>query len=133
MPPLWYANLMAREPVDVSIKNGGGIRTEIGSAVVPPGSIDYSQAVLSAPVANREAGTQKGAVTEGHMRATMRFDNGLVTLTATAAELKGLLEHGISETKPGATPGKFPQIGGMRFSFDASKPAGSRIITLGSS
>ena len=127
---LWYANLMAREPVDVSIKNGGGIRTEIGSAVVPPGSIDYSQAELSAPAANKEAGTMDGAVTEGHMRATMRFDNGLVTLTTTAAELKNLLEHGVSETAEGATPGKFPQIGGMRFSFDASKPAGNRITSL---
>jgi 2',3'-cyclic-nucleotide 2'-phosphodiesterase (5'-nucleotidase family) len=127
---LWYANQMASAPVDVSIKNGGGIRTEIGSAVVPPGSTDYSQAVYSAPAPNMEAGTKEGAVTEGHLRATLRFDNGLVTLTATAAELKMLLEHSVSETAEGMTPGKFPQIGGMRFAFDASKPAGSRIATL---
>ncbi len=127
---LWYARLLAREPVDVSIKNGGGIRTEIGSAVVPPGATDYSRAVYSAPGPNKEAGTQEGAVTEGHLRATLRFDNGLVTMTATAAELKMLLEHGVSETAPGKTPGKFPQVSGMKFSFDASRPAGNRILTL---
>lgn len=127
---LWYARLLSEVPVDVSIKNGGGIRTEIGSAVVPPGATDYSQAVYSAPGPNLEAGTKEGAVTEGHLRATLRFDNGLVTLTATAAELKMLLEHGISETAAGSTPGKFPQVSGMKFSFDASRPAGSRILSL---
>ncbi|OQY33478.1 MAG: hypothetical protein B6241_07910 [Spirochaetaceae bacterium 4572_59] len=127
---LWYARQLSEVPVDVSIKNGGGIRTEIGSAVVPPGSIDYSQAVLSAPAANKEAGTAAGAITEGHLRATLRFDNGLCTLTATAAELKGLLEHAVSETAEGSTPGKFPQIAGMKMVFDASKAAGSRITSL---
>ena len=127
---LWYANLLSEVPVDVSLKNGGGLRTEIGSAVVPPGSTDYSQAVYSAPAPNMEAGTKEGAVTEGHLRATLRFDNGLVTLNVTAAELKALLEHGVSETAEGATPGKFPQLAGMKMVFDASKPAGSRITSL---
>lgn len=127
---LWYANELSETPVDVSLKNGGGIRTEIGSAVVPPGSTDYSQAVYSAPAANMEAGTQPGAVTEGHLRATLRFDNGLVTLNATAAELKMLLEHAVSETAEGKTPGKFPQISGMQVVFDASAPAGERVTSL---
>ena len=127
---LWYANQLSPEPVAISLKNGGGLRTEIGSAIVPPGSTDYSQAVLSAPVPNREAGTAEGAVSEGHLRATLRFDNGLVVLSATAEEVKMLLEHGVAETGPDKTPGQFPQIGGMQFSFDSSKPAGSRILSL---
>ncbi|MDC7219340.1 MAG: bifunctional metallophosphatase/5'-nucleotidase [Spirochaetales bacterium] len=119
---LWYANLMGQTPVDLSIKNGGGIRTEIGSAVVPPGSTDYSEAVYNAPIG--------GGVSEGHLKATLRFDNGLCTLTATAEELVMLLEHAISETAEGATPGKFPQVAGMKLSFDASKEAGSRLVSL---
>ncbi|MCG8454550.1 MAG: bifunctional metallophosphatase/5'-nucleotidase [Spirochaetales bacterium] len=127
---LWYANQLSEVAVDVSIKNGGGIRTEIGSAVVPPGAVDYSEAVYNPPKANAEAGTQEGAISEGHLRATMRFDNGLVTLSATAAELRMLLEHGVSETAEGKTPGKFPQIAGMNFVFDAALPAGERITSL---
>ncbi|MCG8568829.1 MAG: bifunctional metallophosphatase/5'-nucleotidase [Spirochaetes bacterium] len=127
---LWYANLLSETKVDVSIKNGGGIRTEIGSAVVPPGSVDYSEAVLNPPAPNEEAGTGEGAITEGHLRATLRFDNGLVTLTATAEELKNILEHAIAQTAEGATPGRFPQIAGMKLAFDASKDAGNRIISL---
>jgi 2',3'-cyclic-nucleotide 2'-phosphodiesterase (5'-nucleotidase family) len=121
---------MGLEPVDISIKNGGGLRTEIGSAVVPPGSTDYSEAVYSAPLANQEIGTPEGAVTEGHLRATLRFDNGLATMNVTADELVMLLEHGVAETAEGMTPGRFPQIAGMQMSFDATAPAGSRITTL---
>ncbi len=119
---LWYANLFSDVPVDISLKNGGGIRTEIGSAVVPPGSTDYSEAVYSAP--------RGGGISEGHLKATLRFDNGLCTLNATAEELVMLLEHGISETAEGQTPGKFPQIGGMRMAFDVSREADSRITSL---
>lgn len=127
---LWYANLMSDEAVDISLKNGGGLRTEIGSAIVPPGSTDYNDALLSPPLSNKEAGTTDGAVTEGHLRATLRFDNGLTTLSVTAEELKMLMEHAVSETMEGRTPGKFPQISGMSIMFDTSKPAGERIMSL---
>lgn len=127
---LWYANQLSEDRVHVSLKNGGGIRTEIGAAVVPPGTVDYSQATLTAPPANETTGTAEGAVTEGHLRATLRFDNGLVTLKVTAAELKMLLEHGVSATGPGATPGQFPQIGGMTMAFDPELEPGSRITEV---
>ncbi|MCG8481567.1 MAG: 5'-nucleotidase C-terminal domain-containing protein, partial [Spirochaetales bacterium] len=82
------------------------------------------------PRANAEAGADEGAVTEGHLRATLRFDNGLVTMNATAEELIALLEHGVAQTADGATPGRFPQVAGMRFSFDAAAPAGRRLRSL---
>ena len=127
---LWYANLLSNDPVQVSIKNGGGIRTEIGAAVVPPGSVDYSEAVYTPPAANPTTGTSEGAISEGHLKATFRFDNGLVLLSASAEELKMLLEHGVAETAPGATPGRFPQIGGMKMRFDSSRSPGNRITSL---
>jgi len=127
---LWYANQLFDGIVDVSLKNGGGIRTEIGAAIVPPGSVDYAEAKLVPPPASEETGVGEGAITEGHLRATLRFDNGLTLLSVTAQELKILLEHAISATRKGATPGQFPQIGGMRFVFDATASAGSRIQEL---
>jgi 2',3'-cyclic-nucleotide 2'-phosphodiesterase (5'-nucleotidase family) len=127
---LWYANQLTGGTVDLSIKNGGGIRTEIGSAIVPPGSVDYENAVLSPPVARTDTGTPEGAITEGHLRATLRFDNGLVVLTATAEELVNILEYGVAATEEGATPGQFPQVAGMRMAFDVTAPAGNRITSL---
>ncbi|MBO3117084.1 choice-of-anchor I family protein [Winogradskyella sp. DF17] len=122
---LWYANLLnpaADADVDISLKNGGGIRTEIGSAVLPGGSNDPNDIVFSPPTNNE--------VSEGNLRATLRFDNGLVRLTMTPAELITIIEHGLAEVAPGATPGRFPQIGGMSFVYDPNRPAGSRLVSL---
>jgi 2',3'-cyclic-nucleotide 2'-phosphodiesterase (5'-nucleotidase family) len=125
---LWYANtLYDNGTVHVSLKNGGGLRTEIGSAVVPPGSTDYSEAVLLPPAANTEAGTAAGAVSEGHLRATLRFDNGLVLINVTGSELKDLLEHAVAATADGATPGQFPQVAGMRFTYDTTRTARTEV------
>lgn len=123
---LWYANLLSDDPVQVSIKNGGGIRTEIGSAVIPPGSTDPEDLIFSAPE----------NISEGNLRAVLRFDNGLVRLTVTAAELKDILEHAVAGTEEGATPGQFPQVAGLSFTFSTSGMArtaagnGSRISQL---
>lgn len=125
---LWYANLLSEETVDISIKNGGGIRTEIGSAIIPAGSNDPEAIVFSAPDNNE--------VSEGNLRAVLRFDNGLVRLTVTAQELKDIMEHAVSATQDGATPGQFPQIAGFTFSYDTNQAPrtetnnGARIISL---
>lgn len=133
---LWYANLLSDENVDISIKNGGGLRTEIGTAVVPPGETDPSKVVLLPPQASTENKTSAGAVTEGHLRATLRFDNGLCCLSITALELKDVMEHSFAATEDGATPGQFPQIAGMRVVYDingtprTAKDTGSRVKEL---
>ncbi len=122
---LWYANLLnpiSDASVDISLKNGGGLRTEIGSAVLPSGSNDPDDIVFSPPANN--------GVSEGHLRATLRFDNGLVRLTMTAAELIDIIEHGLAEVAPGNEPGRFPQVGGMSFVYNPEGSAGSRLIDL---
>ncbi len=122
---LWYANLLnpaSDAGVDISLKNGGGLRTEIGSAVLPAGSNDPNDIVFSPPANN--------GVSEGHLRATLRFDNGLVRLTMTADELIDIIEHGLEQVAPGAQPGRFPQVGGMSFVYDPNLPAGSRLVDL---
>ncbi len=128
---LWYANQLnptGDDAVSVSIKNGGGIRTDIGRVIVPPGSNDPSEIQFLAPADNK--------VSEGNLKAVLRFDNGLVRLTVTAAELKDILEHAVAATAEGATPGQFPQVAGMKFTYNMNQPArtetgnGKRIIDL---
>ena len=59
-------------------------------------------------------------VNEGHLRATLSFDNGLVVVSATAAELKDLLENGLEDTAVVRTPSRFPHVAGMKFSYDST-------------
>jgi hypothetical protein len=39
-------------------------------------------------------------------------------LTVSAVNLKNLLEHGVSASGPGLTPGQFPQVGGLWVAYD---------------
>ncbi len=139
---LWYANLTT-ESVDIALKNGGGIRADIGEVIVPPGSNDPADTQFVPPQANPTAGKAEGDISQFDIEGTLRFNNGLTLLTVTAAELHEIMEHAVSATAPGATPGQFPQIGGMRIEFDPNAPArtggdaigdftafGSRIRTL---
>ncbi len=115
------ANLaVAREldpTVAVSLKNGGGIRAPIG-ATAPDGT-------PVPPLANDLTGKAAGQISLLDVQNALRFDNSLSVVTVTAAELKAVLEHSVAASDPGATPGQFPQVGGMAFSFDPSLPPSS--------
>lgn len=88
---------------DVAIANGGGIR---GDTVYPAGSQLTRKTILS----------------------ELPFGNSTVKLEVTGAQLREALEHGVSGIEDGQ--GRFPQVSGMTYSFDASKPVGERILQV---
>jgi len=61
------------------------------------------------------------------------FGNDLSVIEVTGNVLLQALEHGVSLTGPGAEPGRFAQVSGIRYSFDASKLPGTRVadVTVG--
>ncbi|MEM7674472.1 MAG: bifunctional metallophosphatase/5'-nucleotidase [Myxococcota bacterium] len=125
---LWQARQV--EPmVAFSIKNGGGIRDEIGFREFPPGSTDPEDEQRFPPAPIPSANKQLGDISEGDISRTLAFNNGLVTFDSTAANLKALMEAGIGNWD-GAQNGNMPQVAGIKFSFDPSLPTGSRVRTL---
>jgi len=124
------ANLAATRAIDpdvmVSIKNGGGIRAPIGE-IVDTGE-GTSREVPPQP--NPLSGKEEGEISELDIENSLRFDNELTLLTLSAEDLLAVIEHGVAATEPGATPGQFPQVGGMAFSFDPDLPAGDRVQSL---
>ncbi len=117
---LWYAR-QTDDAVQISLKNGGGIRAEIGQVLQPPGTSDPDEVLFLPPQANVSSGKPEGGISQLDLETALRFNNGLVSLSVTAAELADIIEHGLSGADQGATPGSFPQVGGIRFSFDASR------------
>jgi 2',3'-cyclic-nucleotide 2'-phosphodiesterase (5'-nucleotidase family) len=104
-------NLIAdamREAVDaqVGLMNGGGIRAD---KLYPAGTVLKRRDVLG----------------------ELPFGNRTVKLEVTGAMLQAALENGVSQVEQGA--GRFPQVSGMSFAFDAGRPAGSRVtaVTVG--
>lgn len=65
-------------------------------------------------------------ITRGRSFEVLPFGNFAMTLQVNGAELKQLLEFGVS-AMPGVS-GIFHQVSGLCFSYDISQPAGSRVI-----
>jgi 2',3'-cyclic-nucleotide 2'-phosphodiesterase (5'-nucleotidase family) len=121
---LWYARQFDSQ-VKISLKNGGGIRSAIGVVNSVGNNV-----ILEAPSANPGAKKAAGDISQLDVENSLRFNNRLVIVSAKVPGIKRLLEHGIAATKPGATPGQFPQVGGVSFTYDSTKPAGNKIWSL---
>lgn len=106
----------------VSIKNGGGIRSSIGYVNAVGSIVAYEP-----PQANPTAGKLQGDISQLDIENSLRFNNQLSVLSLTASGLRTILEHGVRATSAGATPGQFPQVAGVRFSYDPSLPQMARI------
>jgi 5'-nucleotidase len=88
---------------DVALMNGGGIRSNTTYA--------------------------PGPLTRRDILSMMPFSNPSVKLSVSGAILKAALENGVSRL--GAEEaGRFPQVSGLRFTYDGRKPAGSRVVSL---
>jgi 2',3'-cyclic-nucleotide 2'-phosphodiesterase (5'-nucleotidase family) len=109
--------------VTVSIKNGGGIRSAIGVVNAVGNTVS-----LDPPAANPLAGKLEGDISQLDIENSLRFNNQLSALTLTAAGLRTILEHGVAASGPGQTQGRFPQVSGVRFSYDETLPANARIL-----
>jgi 5'-nucleotidase len=87
--------------VTVAIQNGGGLRASI----------------------------DQGTITMGEVLTVLPFQNTLATFEIGGQDLVASLEAGVSEIAEGK--GKFPQVAGLRYAFDASiAPNAGRIKSV---
>jgi 2',3'-cyclic-nucleotide 2'-phosphodiesterase (5'-nucleotidase family) len=88
---------------EVALINGGGIRT----------------------------GIAQGKIEVKDIYAVLPFDNYLVAIRLTGAQLKAALEHGVARLEEPS--GSFLQVSGLTFTYSRSAPAGSRVkdVTVG--
>jgi predicted extracellular nuclease/2',3'-cyclic-nucleotide 2'-phosphodiesterase (5'-nucleotidase family) len=133
---LAYANQMIAEnnlgeAVVVSIKNGGGIRANIGEIVVPAGGTEAIRLPNSQVLdENNQVVKPTGGISQNDIATTLAFNNGLTLLDITKTELVDFLEGAVGAL-PGNASGGFPQISGLKFSFDETQPEGSRVVSAG--
>jgi 2',3'-cyclic-nucleotide 2'-phosphodiesterase (5'-nucleotidase family) len=87
---------------DLTITNGGGIRTD---ALFPAG-----------PIRRRD------------VFAWLPFGNIVTKVAVTGAAVRAALENGVSQWQQVA--GRFPQVSGLQFTFNPDRPAGSRVLSV---
>jgi 2',3'-cyclic-nucleotide 2'-phosphodiesterase (5'-nucleotidase family) len=114
--------------VDLEVEGIRGAETNLGDFVA-----DVMRQTTGADVALINAGSIKariaqGQITVGNVYNALPYDNYLVAVRLTGAQLKGALEHGLAgRQEPGR---RFPQVSGLRFTYRRSAPAGSRVQHL---
>jgi 5'-nucleotidase len=114
----YIADLMrAKYKTDFVIQNGGGIRDTFPAKTYIP----VNPALV-------RTGTGPLDVTLGDALTVYPFGNQVATTVVTGENLWKALENGVGGNYPG--DGRFPQISGFKFSFDSSKPIGSRIVSV---
>ena len=92
---------LSQQGVEIVITNGGGLRAAIDG----------------------------GEVTMGEVLTVLPFQNTVATFRMTGKDIRASLEHGVSGLEEGA--GRFPQVAGLRYVFDATAaPGGGRIATV---
>ena len=73
-----------------------------------------------------------GVLTKRDVLSILPFNNPIVKVEITGKTLKEILEHGVARSAVGedGEPGRFPQVSGIKFSFDTTKPVGSRVTEI---
>ncbi len=93
-----------QDGTQIAITNGGGIRASI----------------------------PKGPISVGNVLQVLPFGNAISTFELKGKDLLTALENGVSraENPENEGTGRFPQVAGLRFTWDPDKPVGSRIIKV---
>lgn len=105
--------MRAETGAQIAIENGGGIRSNI-----PVGEATPEETALGEPL----------TITLGDVLTVLPFGNLTSTFSLTGADVITALENGVSQVEGGA--GRFPQVSGIRFSWDGSLEPGSRIVSV---
>jgi 2',3'-cyclic-nucleotide 2'-phosphodiesterase (5'-nucleotidase family) len=103
--------------VQFAITNSGGLRADLTCPTTDNPS-DFCPAYSPPPY----------PISRGQVLTVLPFGNVVVTLTVNGAELKAMLENGVSQMP--AIVGRFPQISGLCFTYDIAAAAGSRVTSV---
>jgi 2',3'-cyclic-nucleotide 2'-phosphodiesterase (5'-nucleotidase family)/predicted AlkP superfamily phosphohydrolase/phosphomutase len=100
--------------VEFAITNSGGLRDRL-TCPAAGGGTGFCPPSTPPPY----------PITRGQILAVLPFGNVVATVTINGAELKAMLENGVS-SMPGAN-GRFPQVSGLCFTYNIEAAVGSRV------
>ncbi len=98
-------NSIIDEPADkyqIAFQNGGGLRAPIVA----------------------------GEVSRGEVLETLPFGNTIATMGLKGEYIRSAIESGLSAYGGTSGTGRFPQVAGLRFTWNASAPVGSRVMQV---
>lgn len=127
--------------VDIGFMTGGGIRSQFPACGYTPQNLglhrsNFDNSTAGGPwhvnVVTCPGGYASGGpydLVKGDVYTVLPFGNNIVTRSVTGLQLWQALENGVSKcpnplTAAGTCAGRFPQVSGIKFTFDVSKTSG---------
>jgi 5'-nucleotidase len=117
-------------PIDGDRKSCRAVECSMGNLIADASLDRVKDQGITIAIANGgglRASIDQGDVTMGEVLTVLPFQNTLSTFQVKGSDIRAALENGLSQIEEGA--GRFPQVAGMKFTFDRSKPAGSRLVS----
>jgi 5'-nucleotidase len=105
--------MRAETGAQIAITNGGGIRSNVPVGADTPAELALETAYT---------------VTLGDVLTVLPFGNLVSTFELTGADVVAAIEHGVGAVEDGS--GRFPQVSGIRYTFDLTQEPGSRVVSV---
>ncbi len=125
-----FSGRVGRTSVDLDARSAVGRtqETNVGNFIA-----DAFRAATGADVGLMNGGSiradeiiRAGPLTKRDVLSILPFKNRVVKVELSGATLRQALEHGVARSAEDAEPGRFPQVSGVRFTFDATTPGRAR-------
>jgi 5'-nucleotidase / UDP-sugar diphosphatase len=107
--------MRAETGAQIAITNGGGIRSSIPVGEDTPEDLMMEDSLT---------------VTLGDVLTVLPFGNLVATMELSGADVIAALENGVSAVGTDSGTGRFPQVSGIRYTFDPAQEVGSRIVSV---
>ncbi|MBI3669020.1 MAG: bifunctional metallophosphatase/5'-nucleotidase [Acidobacteria bacterium] len=121
-----------RVALDARQETNRSRETNLGSFIA-----DAHRAALHADVALVNGGSIRsntsygpGVLSKRDVLSILPFENPIVKVEVTGAVLRAALEHGVATIAEEQEAGRFPQVSGLRFAYDARRAVGSRLTAV---
>lgn len=117
-------------PLDALSHSVRSKETDIGNFIADAyrNAVDADIGFVNGGSIRADLSYNPGALTKRDVLSMLPFNNPIVKVEITGKLLMEILEHGVARSAEDNEPGRFPQVSGIKFSFDASKLPGQRVL-----
>lgn len=118
-------------PLDALSKSVRTKETDIGNFIADAycDAVDAEIGFVNGGSIRADLSYTPGPLTKRDVLSMLPFNNPIIKIEISGKTLMEVLEHSVARSREDGEPGRFPQISGLKFTFDLNKLPGQRITT----
>ena len=117
-------------PLDALSKSVRTKETDIGNFIADAyrEAVDADIGFVNGGSIRADLTYQPGVLTKRDVLSMLPFNNPIVKVEVSGKLLMDILEHSVARSREDSEPGRFPQVSGLKFTYDSGKLPGQRIM-----